>query len=410
MATLASWRWLAGVTLVLVLALIPFSTYVAAIPVITQEWGMNNTETGVVFSAFLVGYVASSLLVVPLTDRYPGPWVFLASSVVAGLSSVLFPVVADGPVSAALLRAIYGAGVMGVYVPGTRIVSEQFSGARRGRAVGFYVTGFYLATSVSLIISGVLLAELSWRATYVLMGASSVFGPALGYLLMRHVRRRQRPDRPAGGLNIRALQSKGVGLVILSYSLHAWELYIMRMWLAPFLVAVLLARGYADESAATTGVTAAGVIMALGAVGPFLGGLLSDRTGRTAAAGLIFAVSGASSFTLGWMLGAPWLLVLAVAFVYSFFVGFDSSVYTTAVTELANQRLLGSTLALHSFSGFGAGLLAPIAFGAIRDVSSDPVGWGLGFATGGFAALVSVGAILRLRTMPESRRMARGRR
>ena len=112
----------------------------------------------------------------------------------------------------------------------------------------------------------------------------------------------------------------------------------------------------------------------------------------------------------GWMLEAPWLMVLGVGLVYSFFVGFDSSVYTTAVTELADPRSLGSALALHSFLGFGAGMISPIVFGIIQDATGPAHGWGWGFATGGVAAVGAVAAMLVLRSMPESKSMANGKR
>ena len=154
--------------------------------------------------------------------------------------------------------------------------------------------------------------------------------------------------------------------------------------------AVLVSNGYNQEVASTVGSTTAGFIMTIGAIGPFLGGMLSDRIGRTGAASLIFSISGLCSFGLGWMLEAPWLMVLGVGLVYSFFVGFDSSVYTTAVTELADPRSLGSSLALHSFLGFGAGMISPIVFGVIQDATGPAHGWGWGFATGGIAAVGAV--------------------
>lgn len=405
------WIWLFGFTTVLILALLPFSTYVAAVPMIIEEWEMSNTQTGLVFSAFLVGYVVSSLLVVPLTDRFPGQSILLACSVAASTGSLLFPLLAQEPISAALIRVLYGAGVVGIYVPGTRIVSEQFAGPNRGKAVGLYVTGFYLATSLSLIFSGALLGQFSWRFSYWILAIASAIGPILAYALLKKINTPDpRTSRSTPGLKLRVLRNRAARLMMLGYSLHAWELYLMRMWFAPFLVAVLISNGYNQEVASTLGSTTAGFIMAIGAIGPFLGGMLSDRIGRTATASLIFSISGLCSFGLGWMLEAPWLMVLGVGLVYSFFVGFDSSVYTTAVTELADPRSLGSALALHSFLGFGAGMISPIVFGIIQDATGPAHGWGWGFATGGVAAVGAVAAMLVLRSMPESKSMANGKR
>jgi MFS family permease len=156
--------------------------------------------------------------------------------------------------------------------------------------------------------------------------------------------------------------------------------------------------------------TWAGVLAILGSVSPFLGGTLSERMGRTGAAAMVFAISGLCSFTIGWLAGIPWGWVVLVGLVYSLFVGFDAAIYSTAVTEAAEPRRLGSTLAVHTCSAFSGGTLGPIVFGRILDGAGPSLGWGLGFATGGIGAVIAITALLWLRARPESLVLARGRR
>ncbi|MEE9324347.1 MAG: hypothetical protein V3U90_02150, partial [Dehalococcoidia bacterium] len=59
--------------------------------------------------------------------------------------------------------------------------------------------------------------------------------------------------------------------------------------------------------------------------------------------------------------------------------------------------------------GFGAGSIAPIAFGAIRDATNSSLGWGLGFSTGGIAAFIAIAGLLWLRRLPQKRLLANGR-
>ncbi|MCH8185671.1 MAG: MFS transporter, partial [Chloroflexi bacterium] len=54
---------------ILLLVLLPFSSYIASLPIIRDEWQMSNAQAAVVFSAYLIGYAVSSLVLVPLTDR-----------------------------------------------------------------------------------------------------------------------------------------------------------------------------------------------------------------------------------------------------------------------------------------------------------------------------------------------------
>ena len=70
--------WLIALSLALFLALLPFSAYIASLPFIQVEWGMSNAAAAVVFSSYLIGYALSSLIVVPLTDRFPPQRVLVA--------------------------------------------------------------------------------------------------------------------------------------------------------------------------------------------------------------------------------------------------------------------------------------------------------------------------------------------
>ena len=66
---------------------------------------------------------------------------------------------------------------------------------------------------------------------------------------------------------------------------------------------------------------------------------------------------------------------------------------STAFTEAVRPAYLGSGLALRSLLGFGAGAIAPLAFGAVLDATNPagvtPPTWGWAFVTlglGGAAA------------------------
>ena len=79
--------------------------------------------------------------------------------------------------------------------------------------------------------------------------------------------------------------------------------------------------GREPGEAAVLAATWSGAMFMTGSVGVFLGGMASDRMGRTAGAGLIFAVSGAVSFLVGWLIGAPVPVLIVLGFVYGFGYG-----------------------------------------------------------------------------------------
>ena len=392
---LRSLVWLLSMSLMLFVLLFPFSSYVAALPIIQDEWGLNNTQAGAIFSAYLAGFAVSALVVVPMTDRFGSKVIFLFSTTVSVVANVLFPLVASDAITASLLRAAAGLGLVGVYNPGMRIVAERFADRGRGFAVGTFVTFFYASNSVSLSLTGILMSWFEWRDAYLIMSAASGASVVMAYFLLRN-HRAQSSGSSSGRLDLSALKNKAARIYITGYSLHAAELYIVRVWLPALLAAALIARGEDELSAAVGAATIGGLAMASGAIGPVMGGAMSDRWGRASSASAIFALSGVCSLAVGWMVGVPWALLVGVSIIYGWAIAADSAIYSTAVTEVAEPRRLGSTMAVHSFVGFMGGVVGPIIAGAILDLSPDSLKWGIAFSSTG---LLSIAAISVMRNM-----------
>ena len=100
--------WLASISLALLLALLPFSSYIASIPFIRDEWGMSNSQTATVFSAYLVGYAVASVVLLPITDRLPAGRVLFAGVALLVLSNMLFPLLARDVWSGSVLKFCAG--------------------------------------------------------------------------------------------------------------------------------------------------------------------------------------------------------------------------------------------------------------------------------------------------------------
>ncbi len=384
-------------SLMLSVLLLPFASYVAALPFIQDEWGINNTQAGVVFSAFQAGFAASALLVIPLTDRLSSRHILVASAATSAVGSALFPLAAQEVVSASLLRALSGAGLVGVYVPGLRVISERFADSGRGMAMGLYVTAFYAGNGVSLVATGWLLEWLEWRDAYLWLSLASFASLPLAWFLLRAPRPAAATGSSAGRLDVSVLRNRRSRVYILGYTLHAAELYIVRGWLPAFLTAVLVMRGMAHDQAVTTGAAVGGIALGVGALGPVMGGIISDRLGRAASAAAIFALSGACSWLIGWIGGFPWPLIVGVAVVYGWAIAADSAIYTTAVTEVAKPEQLGSTMAVQSFLGFMGGVVGPILAGGVLDLAPASIEWGAAFSATGVIAIVAVAALVRAR-------------
>jgi MFS family permease len=375
---------------VLALALLPANVVATALPLLRAEWGASAAEMGWVFAAYQAGYVVSVLLLLPLTDRVPAGRVIAACAVGTTAAFLLFPLLARGVWSASALRAVAGAGLAGIYLPGVRVVAATAAAPRRGLAVGVYVSAFYLGTALSLWATGLLLSATDWRGASLALGAASAGGVPLALWAAR--------GAPASGghparLRPGVLRDGPILRTILAYSGHAWELYVSRAWLAAFLATALAARGLGGVESAAEGGKWAALMAGLGAAGVWLGGWLSDRWGRARAAAGLAALSGALSLVFGWLGALDWAALVVLGCLYGLLTAADSAIYSTAVTELASPGQLGSAQAAQAFLGFLASAIAPVAAGFVLDLGG---GFGGAFALAGLASLAGALALLPL--------------
>ncbi len=431
-AAQTSWSdiaWLAGLSGVLFLILLSSSSYVASLPFIRSEWGLNNTQSGLIFSAYLAGYAVSSLVLVPFTDRFSPFGILIIGVVLTACSGFLFPLLAEGLWTASLLRFIYGVGHVCVYITGIRLVSHRFAGGRRATAVSVFVGSGYAGTTVSYLFMGILLGRIDgWEPAFLvttLPGLASIGIAA--FLASGRIARspsvvdslgrgdglsnvNDRGDADGSGkaevsgnggwLSLAPLRDRRLVLVIVAYALHTAELFLARLWLPLLLGAALMLGGVDPDNAASRAATLAGLMFMTGILSVLLGGWASDRFGRTRTATLIFTVSGICSFLAGWLVGLPFTYLVVLGFLYGFFTAADSAIYSTAVTELAPRNLVGSAQALQSFIGFVAGTGAPVLAGSILDYATVQSAWILVFSFNGVLALAGIACLIWLRRVP----------
>ncbi|MBY0266945.1 MAG: MFS transporter [Burkholderiales bacterium] len=396
-----------------------FTAYAAAIPLLKPDWGMSAGEAGMIQSAWHFGYLFSLVAVGFLADRYGAKRVFILSSIASSISAMVFALFAESFTTGLILYGLTGLFSGGSYTPGLTLIAERFQSARRGRAMGFYLAAASAGYALALILTGALTPLIGWRGAFIVNAAGPVLGTLLALYALRltpnivHPRSaEQAAEKPVGMI----LSNRPAMLVTWAYTFHSWEMLGMKAWMPAFLSA---AAAYSTGSSATAAASLGAGLAAIAYIGSMggsvTGGWLSDRMGRTWTMLVLATLSAGCSLALGWLIGLPlWLLVAICAF-YSFTAVGDSSVFSTAITELVPPRHIGAAYSVRSVLGFGAGAIAPWVFGLVLDAAgameaTPVVTWGLAWCSLGVIALMSPFATWRLRQMPESRQMANGKR
>lgn len=396
--------WLAGVCASRVFNGLAFMTYAAAMPLLRHEWDMTAAQAGAVASGFQIGYAVSLVCCSGLSDRISPKTIYLWSMFAAGIAAAGFALLARDFASAMVLHTVLGVSLGGTYTTGLMILAGRYPPRRRGMAVGYFISSTSCGYASSLLISGLALPVGGYRLAFLLTGLGPMLGWVVAWMTLRGTTVAAAGRRPGLRFTREVLANRPAMLLVGGYVCHNWELQGMWTWTPAFMAACLALGGAARVDAAGWGASASALFHAVGLLASFSMGSLSDRLGRGRVMIALAAVSMACSFTFGWMTGWPVGFVVAVGMLYAFSSLGDSPILSAALTESVHEAYLGAALGLRSLVGFGAAAFAPVAFGAVLDLTNPGSGaertyavWGWAYAVLGVGGLGAVWSARRYR-------------
>jgi MFS family permease len=242
-----------------------------AAPLVREEFGLSNTQLGLLLSAFFWSYAPGQLPAGWLAERLDARRVLACGLAIWGAATALAGM-ATGFVMLLLLRIALGCGESVMFPASFKILAREAAEGQRGRANGFLASGIHLGSAFGTLIGALLMARLGWRVVFVAAGCASLLWlwPWLRTphpLPARHMRITDGDGAPPTSALLRRRELWGccVGAFC-----GAYALYLVMTWLPVYLVK---ARGFSMSQMATIG---AGVY-ALAAIASVLTGWLSDR-------------------------------------------------------------------------------------------------------------------------------------
>lgn len=362
---------------------------------------ITGQQAGLLTGAVQLGFVAGTLLsaMTGTADRFDPRRLFAGAALCGGGANFLLLFTGFDNAATVLLRFVTGVMLAGVYPIGMKMAAGWTERAM-GLMIGVLVGALTLGSALPHLFNAV--AGVDWRVTIVVSSlcavaaAAAILFAGIGPGLKRAARFR-------AGDALAALRRKPMMLANLGYLGHMWELYAMWSWIGVFLEWALAQAG--SPLAARTGLVTFAVI-ASGAAGCIVAGLLADRFGRTAITMGAMAVSGACAAGIGFSPALGAAAVIAIALVWGVTVIADSAQFSASVAELAEPHLVGTMLTLQTCMGF---LLTFLMIQAMPAIVSH-VGWTFAFAVLAIGPVFGVLAMWRLRHEPESTRLAGGRK
>ena len=379
-----------------------FSTNAVSTALETDK-AIGESSMTVLTIAVQIGFVFGTLFIsfTNLSDLINARTLFTVSSILAAITNFLV-VPLDSPEALIVTRFATGAFLGGVYPMGMKVLSGWYVSGR-GFAIGTLVGAVTLGSGTPHILMSVF--SENWQMVILVSSILAITG---GVILKVFV-----GDGPHDVVGakfnprylISALSQRGPRLALIGYLGHQWELYAMWAWIGSFMLYVLEERPLFGDGIQLASVITF-LVFAVGAVASSLAGAWSEKIGRTAVATIAMVISGCVALFVGFIPVEWSVLIVIFVLIWGASVIADSAQFSTAITELSDPVYRGTMLTFQTGVGFALTAISIWLLPVVKDLS----GWGWAFAILALGPVVGITAMLRLRSLPESRNLAGGKR
>jgi MFS family permease len=376
--------------------------------VFKQDLHLTNAQVGLVFSAFAYPYVFFTTIGGWLSDRIGARWALTVSAVIWGSATLVTGMTTT---LAAMLaaRAVLGFGEGATFPIATRAMCEWLPERRRAFAQGVTHSSSRLGTAVTPPLVAWLIALITWRGSFVVLGIVSLAWALAWAVYFR--------DNPADHFSITAKEleslppfvvrdrkvdpvpwlslARRMVPVTVVYFCYGWTLWLYLAWIPSFFL-----HSYRLD-VKNSALFSSGVFLA-GVVGDTLGGVVSDRilskTGDRIMARRNLVVAGFVCSLLCILLIFFVRSISAAAICLSlgfFFAEFTIGPMWAIPMDIAPQ-FAGSASGLMNIGSPLAAIISPVVFGFVIDKTGN---WTLPFL--GSISILLVGAIVAFWMKPE---------
>jgi MFS family permease len=349
---------------------------------IRPEFGLNNTQAGIIFSAFGYPYLLFQIIGGQAADRFgPRATLFVSGLVWAG-ATVLTSFAWDF-YSLLAARVLMGFGVGCTLPTATRAMQYWVQTSQRGFAQGVTHAFSRLGNALTPGLMVFLMAVVTWRGSFVVIGLAGFVWVAVWYWYFRD-EPKQHPSITEAEIAVLPRPHKGprpqipwgpliqrMWPVTVTYFCYGWCLWLYLSFLLLF---------FKDKFMLSNGEAAlfSTIVYTIGAVGNTIGGIVSDgilhkstnvRFARIGAA--VFGFVGAL-ISLMPILYLEDKVLVAICLSAGFFFAEMIIGPMWAIPMDIAPKYSGTASGLMNSGSALAAILSPVVAGYVSDVTGDP--------------------------------------
>jgi sugar phosphate permease len=362
----------------------------AAAPAIQKEFGLNNTELGLILSGFFWTYAICQLLAGWFVDR-------LGARVGYTLGAVLWSIftaataLGRGFGSLLGLRLLLGIGESPAYPSNVKAIREWMPKKERGLATAIFDSGSRVGTALALPIVISIMSVITWHGSFVITGLLGILWAIAWYAFYRSPRRsklvsseelayieagQEEAEEPAEQLQnaakirwIDLLRFRAVWGMVLGNFCVAFVIYWFVTWFPTYLVD---SRGFSLPSLGLFGSIPAWVAVPAGWVGGIVADALIRRGWSPTRARKTLIIGGLIVSTViifSIFTDSPAVAIILLSISYGALTFANASVWLLPAELAPTVGHVGSLAGLMNFAGSAAGILVSIAVGALLDAT-----------------------------------------
>ncbi len=318
-----------------------------------STWDINLAGIGLLTNAVQLGFVAGTLIFAfgGIADRFRPSRIFSICALLGALFNGLFALYADSILLGSVLRFLVGVCLAGIYPIGMKLIitwDPEKASQRLAQLVGMLILGTALPHATRYF--GV---DWPWQLVILFSSILALLAMIMIFWL---------GDGPhlkmTGPSNIKPISIRSIFTIpryrssAFGYFGHMWEVYAF--WaMVPMLVAVT------HQISNPTDLSGfAFVVIAMGAVGCFIGGQLSKTISSSRVASYALGLSGFCCLIYPWVKEAPLLLQLLFWAIWGMSAAADSPQLSAISAKACPPEIVGTALTIQNAIGFGITMIS----------------------------------------------------